>query len=237
MIEGIVANIGVHLEQISLLSYLVVFLGGILTSFTPCLYPIIPITVGFIGANSAGSRSKGFLLSLFYVLGIAVVYSCLGAIAALGGRIFGEISVNPWTYLIVGSIFLTLGLSMLGLFDIPIPGFLRSSKGPMKKGGGLLGAFIIGLFAGLVVGPCTAPVLGAVLAYVATKQSLFFGITLLFTYAMGMGLLLILLGTFTGLAATLPKSGKWLNAIRKIFGVVLIICAAYFIFVGAGRFM
>lgn len=236
ILEGLISNAGIYLERISLVSYLAVFLGGILASLTPCVYPLIPVTVGYIGASSAGSRSRGFVLSFFYVLGIAVIYSCLGAAAALGGRLFGEISTNPWTYLVVGSIFLVLGLSMLDLFALPIPGFLRS-KGLAGKRAGVLGALLVGISAGFVVAPCTVPVLGAVLAYVASRQNLFFGITLLFTFAFGMGLLLIFVGTFAGLAATLPKSGRWLNIVKKLFGIILIICAGYFIILAGRRFM
>lgn len=236
ILQGLISNAEIYLEKISLVSYVVVFLGGIMVSFTPCVYPLIPVTAAFIGANSAGSRGRGFLLSFFYVLGIAVTYSFLGAVAALGGRLFGEISTNPWTYLIVGNIFLLLGLSMLDLFVLPIPGFLRSGRPFFKGKRRLAGALLVGASSGFVVGPCTAPVLGAVFAYVATKQNLFFGITLLFAFAFGMGLLLIFVGTFAGAAASLPKSGKWLNIVKKLFAILLIICAEYFIILAGGRF-
>lgn len=235
MFEWLISFTEVNLKEISLLSYLLVFLGGILASFTPCVYPLIPITVSYVGAASAGSKKKGFILSFFYVLGIAVVYSFLGAFAALSGRLFGQISANPWTYLIVGVIFLGLGLSMLDLFMLPIPGFLRA-KGPSSKRKGILGAFLVGMSAGLVVGPCTAPALGAVLVFVGSKQSMILGMTLLFTFAFGMGLLLMVVGTFAGLASSLPKSGKWLNIIKKVFGIMLIIGAAYFIITAIRRF-
>jgi thiol:disulfide interchange protein DsbD len=235
MFENFLSYTEVTLAEVSVLSYFLVFLGGILASLTPCVYPLIPVTIGYVGANSSGSKTRGFFLSLFYVLGIAVIYSLLGAIAALSGRLFGEISTNPWTYLVVGNIFLILGLSMMDVFVLPIPGFLRS-HGTAIKNKGLLGAFLVGLSSGLVVGPCTAPALGAVLAYVASRQNIFLGVTLLFTFALGMGLLLILIGTFTGLAASMPRSGRWLEAIKKIFAVILIICAEYFIILAGKRF-
>lgn len=236
MFEGLISNFEIYLKEISLISYLAVFLAGVLASFTPCVYPLIPVTAAFIGSNSSGSKSRGFVLSFFYVLGIAIVYACLGAVAALGGRFFGEISTNPWTYLVVGNVFLLLGLSMLDLFILPIPGFLRSS-GSLKKRTGPLGALLVGISAGFVIGPCTAPVLGAVLAYVASKQNLFFGLSLLFTFAFGMGLLLMFIGTFAGLGASLPKSGRWLNIVKKSFAVILIICAEYFIILAGKRFI
>ncbi len=235
MLESLISFSEITIKDITLFSYLLIFLGGVLTSLTPCVYPLIPVTIGYIGANSAGSRTKAFFISLFYVLGIAFVYSALGAVAALGGRVFGSISANPWTYLIVGNIFLFLGLSMMDLFTFPLPGFLRpSSQTRTRKG--LLGAFLIGISAGFIIGPCTAPILGAVLTYVGSRQNILLGVSLLFTYALGMGLLLLLVGTFTGLAASLPRSGRWLNIIKKIFGLILIACAEYFIIKAGGRF-
>jgi len=232
MLETIFPEIS--FENISLLHYLFVFLGGVLISLTPCVYPLIPIAVGFIGASSAKAKSRGFLLSIFYVLGIAIAYSALGAFAALTGRLFGEITTSPWTYLIIGNIFLLLGLSMMDVFTLPIPGFLKSHGTGKRRG--ILGALIIGISSGFIVGPCTAPVLGAVLAYVASKQNILFGVSLLFTFALGMGLILIVVGTFTGLLSSLPKSGKWLNIIKRVFGIILIICAEYFIIMAGKRF-
>jgi cytochrome c-type biogenesis protein len=233
MLESLISFSDIAIRDVSVLSYLIVFLGGVLTSLTPCVYPIIPVTVGYIGASSARTKGRAFLLSLFYVIGIACVYSCLGAIAALGGSVFGEISANPWSYIIAGNIFLVLGLSMMDVFIIQLPVFLRPKIAPNAKKG-LLGAFLVGISAGLVMGPCTAPVLGAVLTYVGSRQNIILGISLLFTYALGIGLLLLIIGTFTGIAASLPKSGRWLNAVKKAFGIVLIICAQYFL-IQAGR--
>ena len=235
MIASILSNLQIDSTNISALSYLVAFAGGIITSLTPCVYPLIPVTVGFIGAGAGGNRYRAFLLSFSYVIGIATTYSCLGAIAALTGTLFGSISTSPWTYLIVGNIFLLLGLSVLDVFTLPLPGFL-TGRGGVKKRAGLLGAFLIGLSAGLVVGPCTAPALGAILTYVATKQNIIFGVTLLFTFALGMGMLLMLLGTFAGFATSLPKAGKWLDLVRKIFGIIMIACAEYFFILAGGRF-
>ena len=234
MIFGnLIYNAEGYLKEISLLSYIAVFAGGILSSLTPCIYPLIPITISYIGARSAQTKAKAFIISLSYVLGIAFTYSCLGAIAALGGGVFGEISANPWTYLFVGNVFLLLGLSMLDIFVLSIPSFLKA-KETAKKKEGLLGVFLVGASAGLIASPCTAPVLGALLTYVASRQSLFFGITLLFTFAVGMGSILIIVGTSVGLAASLPKSGRWMNIIKKIFAFFLIACAEYFIIL-AGR--
>lgn len=215
----------------SLLAFVFVFLGGILISLTPCVYPLIPITVGFIGANSS-SKLRGFILSLFYVLGVAITYSILGIIAALTGRIFGSFTTNPIVYIVVGIIFIILGLSMLGVLDVPIFNFGLKPASVKKKG--VISAIAIGLVSGLVVAPCTAPALGAILAYVATKKNILFGAGLLFCFAYGMGFLLILIGTFSGAVAILPKSGAWMLGVKKTCGVILLLTGVYFLISARG---
>ncbi len=220
-------NVETLIQSNPALAFIAVFLAGVAVSFTPCVYPVIPPTLGFIGARSAGSRSKGFLLSLAYVLGMAVTYAVLGAIAALTGKLFGQISSNPWTDFVVANVYLVLGVSMIGAFEIPQLSI--GVKQSQQKKSGYLGAFIIGLFSGLIVGPCTAPVLAAVLVYVGSKHNLVYGFSLLFVFGYGVGFLMILLGTFTGLLASIPKSGVWLERVKKLFGWLLILAAEYFL--------
>src|SRR5574341_2262825 len=117
--EDFLSRIEEYLQSAPLLALLAAYIGGVLTSFTPCVYPIIPITVSYIGARGEGSKLKGFFLCLTHVLGIAVTYSALGAFAALTGRFFGDISTNPWSFFITGNIILLMALSMLGVFNIP----------------------------------------------------------------------------------------------------------------------
>ena len=210
-----------------LLAFVAVFAAGVLVSFTPCVYPVIPLTLGFIGARSAGSRWKGFTLSLVYVLGMAVTYAILGAIASLSGKLFGNVGSSPVSYFIVANVCMALGLSMLGVFQIPQISF--TGTGPVKQRQGYLGVFVIGLISGLIVGPCTAPVLAAILVYVGSKQNVVYGFSLLFAFGYGVGFLMILLGTFTGLLASIPKSGEWLERVKKLFGWVLIFAAEYFL--------
>jgi len=228
MIENFLAGLEGYLQTAPLTAYLAVFIGGVFVSFTPCVYPIIPITVSYIGATSSGSKGRAFFLSLFYVIGMALTYSILGAVAALTGKLFGQISTSPISFFLVGNLCLLLGLSMLGVFELPIPGFLRTRK-TLPKGKGIIVSLFVGMISGMVVGPCTAAPLAVILAYVATEQNLIFGMTLLFVFAFGMGLLLIVLGTFAGLLTSLPKAGAWLDRIKKIFGWILIMIGEYFI--------
>jgi cytochrome c-type biogenesis protein len=228
MIQDFLAGLESYIEGAPPVAYLAVFIGGILVSFTPCVYPVIPIMVSYIGATSSGSRGRAFFLSLFYVVGMAITYSILGGIAALTGKLFGQISTNPWSYFLVGNLCLLLGISMLGVFDLPIPGFLRTKK-TLPRGKGIIASLLVGMMSGMVVGPCTAAPLAVILTYVATKQNLLFGMSLLFVFAFGMGVLLIALGTFTGLLTSMPKAGAWLDKIKKVFGIALIIIGEYFL--------
>ncbi len=217
-----------YLSSGNILAYVIVFAGGILVSFTPCVYPVIPITVGYIGGQAAGKKGRGFVLSLFYVLGLALVYAALGAVAALTGKFFGQASTSPIAFFIVGNICILLALSMFDVFYIPIPAFLRKLR-PESKSKGIIGSIFVGMVSGLVVGPCTAPVLGALFTYVAQRQNVFFGISLLFFFALGMGVLLIVLGTFSAVMTSLPKAGKWMEVIKKVFGFILLAIGEYFI--------
>ena len=230
MIENLVSNISLYIQDSVFLSFLAAYLGGVVISFTPCTYPLIPVTVGFIGAQGASSKLRGFMLSLFYVLGLSVTYATLGAVAALSGRLFGQMQTTPLVYIIMANICLIMGLSMLDVFKISIPvpqSILKYSGGGEK---GFVPSFLLGAASGFVIGPCTAPVLGVLLGFVALKNNLIMGIGLLFTFAFGMGTLLILVGTFTGFISSLPRSGAWMTVITRVFGVILIGAAQYFLY-------
>jgi len=216
------------LEKTSILAFIIVFIGGVLSSLTPCVYPMIPITLAVIGAQAGEKKLKGFILSLFYVLGIAVTFSFLGVIAARTGMVFGSVSTHPAVLIIISLIFLIMGLSLVGLFVLQLPPSL-ASKLQSKKGKGFLGAFLTGLVAGLVISPCISPILVVILAWVAKSGSLFMGVGLLFTYAVGLGILFILIGTFSGIIKALPKSGGWMQIIEKGLGLILIVLAIIFI--------
>ncbi len=202
--------------------YAVVLAAGVLTSFTPCTYPLLPVTAAVVaGANTQGGRLNGFFLSLIYVLGLAVSYSLLALAAVLTGQVFGSIQNNPVVFLVIGNIILFFALVLLDV--IPFPMFSLNVAGGRPKN--LWAIFVMGAASGFVVGPCTAPILGTLLVFIATKQNIVFGMSLLFVFAIGLGTSLILAGTFSGFLSALPKSGKWMNGVKKAAGLVLIIIA------------
>jgi len=230
MIENLLGNLHLYLQGSVLMAFLAAYSGGVLVGFTPCTYPLIPVTVGFIGAYGSSSKLRGFLLSLFYVLGLAVTYSIMGAVAVLSGRLFGQMQTTPWTYFIMANLCIFMGLAMLDVFNIslPVPQKLIKLTSNTKKG--FLGSFLIGATSGVIIGPCTAPVLAVLLGFVAMGTNFILGMGLLFVFAFGMGTLLIITGTFAGLIAALPRTGKWMTKINFIFGLILIGAGEYFLF-------
>lgn len=219
--------------QGSSISFIGAFLGGVLVSFSPCVYPLVPITLGFIGVKAGASRIKGLILSLVYVLGLAITYSILGLIASLTGRLFGQISSHPISFLIIGNACIIAGLSFFDIINISFTGIRLQNK---IKGGGIFSVFLLGLASGLVAGPCTAPALGTILVYVCAKQNIIYGASLLFVFAYGMGSLLILVGTFSAIFINLSRSGIWLTRVKKVSGFILLGIGEYFL-IKAGRLM
>lgn len=211
----------------SLWDYLYVFLGGIALSFTPCVYPLLPVTAGYIGITAGGSKLKGLFFSFIYVTGLAIIYSALGIIAVLTGNMFGRISSHPLTFAVVGVVFIIFGMLMFKFFEVYFPPIIKSTSFKKK---GVFSILVLGMISGLVVSPCVAPALGAILAYLATSKNIFYGATLLLVFAYGMGLSLILVGIFSTVLLHLPKSGKWMLIIEKICGSVLIGMGIFFIF-------
>ena len=226
--ENLLDNLSIYLQGSFILAFLTVYLGGVLVSFTPCVYPVVPITIAYIGAHGSGSRLKGFVLSFAYVLGMALTYTVLGGIAALSGRLFGQIQTSPWTYFIIANVCIFMGLSTLDVFVTPLstPAFLTKTQ-PKTKG--IPGSFLVGIASGLVIGPCTTPVLAVLLSYIATGQNIVLGMSFLFVFAFGMGTLLIILGTFTGLLANIPRSGMWMVRVSHISGWILLAMGEYFL--------
>ncbi len=212
------------------MTYLIVFAGGLAVSFTPCVYPLLPIVVGVIGGAKEKSRWRNFILSFSYVLGMAVTLSILGLIAALTGRIFGQFQSSPLAYIIVGSIIILFALALLNVITLPAFLLNRIGGARFRRGGSILGVFIMGGVSGFIAAPCTTAVLGALLAYVATTQNILVGFSLLFTFALGLGTILILIGTFTAILKALPRAEKWMRLIQKAIAFALIFLGGYFIF-------
>ncbi len=207
-------------------AYASVFVGGFLTSLTPCVYPLIPITVSLFGARDEKStRGRAMVLAAAYVGGIGAMYSGLGLFSAVAGRAFGSYMASPWVMVPLALLFVAMAASMFGAFELALPSGLQQRLSTVGgKGPG--GAFLMGLVGGLIAAPCTGPVLASVLAYVATTRSMMLGASLLFCYALGMGVLFFLIAAF---AIGLPKSGAWMEAVKSVFGVVILVVALYFL--------
>lgn len=215
-------------------SLVLVFLAGVGLSFTPCVYPMIPITVAIIGGQAAGDRTTvrkpmaAFFLSLIYVLGISIVYSAMGVAAASTGALFGAALQSPWVIGFVVAVFIGLALSMFGVYYLRVPSFISDRLGT-KTGKGFVGVFVMGLVSGIVASPCIGPALASLLVYIASTGNKFLGFWLLFVFAWGLGVLLIVLGTFSGVIKALPKSGIWMETVERIFGLLLIGAALYYV--------
>lgn len=212
------------------LAILVAFFFGFLSSLTPCVYPIIPITIAYIGNKSQGKgKFSGFILSLFFVLGLAIVYSSFGLASSFLGVSFGSLTQKPIVGISVAVIFALLGLSMLGLFEITMPSkFVSKIEERKRKSRGYLGAFFIGALSGLVASPCIGPLLLAILVIVASLGSIVLGFVYLLSFALGMGILFIVIGTFSGILTSLPKSGAWMDLVKVVFGCLIFGGSFYF---------
>lgn len=207
---------------------LFVFVSGILTCATPCVFPLIPITITIFGAREAKTHLQAFTLALTYVFGIVLMYSTLGFIAASTGALFGQVMSNPWVIGFIAAVFIAMGVSMMGAFELQLPSSI-SARLTAFGGKGYAGAFFMGLIAGVIAAPCTGPVLAALLAYVAQSGDPGFGFVLLFVYAMGLGAPFLFLGTYSGLISRLPRSGAWMESVKSIFGIVLFTAALYYL--------
>lgn len=203
-----------------------IFLTGLLTSLTPCIYPMLPITVSVV-SRYTHTRTQAFFCSLSYVLGLALTYSALGALAASSGQLFGVVASHPITLGIVGIVCLLFALWMLGWIRLPqwTPPAVELS--PRYR---YSGVFVIGAVSGLVMAPCTSPVLGMLLMYVASQGETASGGILMFVFALGMSALLLLAGTFSGLLSALPRSGNWLNWSKYLLAALMGGAAVYFFY-------
>lgn len=205
---------------------LIIFVSGMALNLTPCVYPMIPVTISFFSSQSGKNIGKSFFLASLYVLGMAVVYSILGVAASFTGALFGSILQNPFVLLFIAGVFIALALSMFGFYELSLPSGLTSRLSMQK---GYMGAFFTGGVVGLVAAPCLGPFVLALLVYVGHLANLFLGFILFFVFALGLGLPYLVLGTCSGMITALPKSGKWLAVTKKVFGVILLGMALYYL--------
>jgi thiol:disulfide interchange protein DsbD len=198
---------------------------GFLTALTPCVYPMIPITVSIFGARAGVPRRRAIALATMYVAGIAVMFGTLGTTFALVGKAFGTFLANPWVIVPLALFFVAMGLSMFGAFEVALPEAVQSRLSRVG-GRGFAGAFAMGLVAGIIAAPCTGPPLASLLAYVTTTHDVPRGFALLATYGAGVGLPFWLLAAFS---MSLPKPGAWMEWIKSLFGVLLFAAALYYL--------
>jgi cytochrome c-type biogenesis protein len=227
-------GLAASLQDRPLLAIVTLFGAGLVTSLTPCVFPMIPITAGIL-AGSAGqrpSRGRVVALTLTYVLGLALLYAVLGLLAGLSGTLFGSVASSPWARLVAGNLILVFGLAMLDVIPIGIPQKILAWTGRLS-GGSYPAVFVLGATSGLVAAPCGAPAFAVVLTWVATTQSAFMGFVYLFVFSLGMTALLIGVGVSSGMVAALPKAGSWMVWIKRGAGVVMLLMAEYY-FIQAG---
>ncbi|MGV3710406.1 MAG: cytochrome c biogenesis protein CcdA [Gemmatimonas sp.] len=215
----------------------VVFAGGVLTSLTPCIYPMIPITAAVIGGGTnvgqdAGSkpvRRRVVALTLSYVSGLAIVYAALGLVAGLSGTLFGGISTNPWSLIVMANLLLLFALMMLDVLPVLVPQALLQRAATTSAGGRIAGAFLMGAASGLVAAPCGAPVMATLLTWVAATHSGLLGFLYLFAFSLGMTSLLVVVGLASGGVLRLPRPGKWMVRVKQSFAVLMLGMAQYYL--------
>ncbi len=210
-----------------LFAFVLVFLGGLALNLTPCVYPMIPITVSYFGGQAKGRGGRTVLLAGLYLLGMAVMYSTLGLIAALTGSLFGSALQNPIVLGVIALVMVGLALSMFGVYEIRVPTRLAGVAGTAKRG--TLGSFLMGLTVGIVAAPCIGPFVLGLLTFVGETANPLLGFSLFFVLALGLGLPFVVLAIASGNIGRLPKSGEWMEWVRKLFGIVLLAMAAYFL--------
>lgn len=231
---GAGADLSGALTDSPLLAVGVLFLAGVLTSLTPCIYPMIPITASVISGTARKGQARGRTvgLTLTYVLGMALLYASLGLVAGLTGSLFGAISTNPWALLAVGNLLLLFSLFMMDVLPVPAPRGLLSWAGN-RAGGSYAAVFLLGASSGVVAAPCGAPAFAVVLTWVAASQAGIMGFAYLFSFSLGMTAILVVVGIFSGSVARLPRSGRWMVWVKKGAGIVMIAVAQYY-FIRAG---
>lgn len=205
------------------------FGAGVLTSFTPCIYPMIPITAGLLAGSARQGHSRGRTVALTaaYVIGLALFYALLGLLAGLSGTLFGTVSSSWWARALIAALLAVFGLAMLDVIPVPVPQRLAAWAGSLG-GGSVPAAFLLGATSGVVAAPCGAPAFAAVLTWVATTRSGAWGFVYLFVFSLGMTAVLVAVGLSSGFLARLPRAGVWMVWIKKTGGIALLGMAVYY---------
>ena len=206
------------------IALLIVFLGGLALNLTPCVYPMIAITVSYFGAREGRTRGQAFAGALVYCIGIVASYTVLGVAAALTGGLFGALLQSNWVLLGVSALLVALALSMFGLFEIRPTQFLVQRAAGMSSQAGQIGVFFLGATMGIVAAPCLAPFAVALLAYVGTSRQWWWFLV----FSCGLALPYLVLGTFSSLLSSLPKSGTWMVWVKRGFGIAMLAVAVWF---------
>ena len=217
----------------------VLFGAGVLTSLTPCVYPMIPITAAIVGgqsaapagdgARAAGGRGRVVVLTLAYVVGLASVYAGLGLFAGLTGTLFGSISTNQWALLAMANVLLLSAFAMLDVLPVRLPAAITARAATAGTAGRAGGALVMGAALGIVAAPCSAPVMAAVLTWVASTRSAGMGFLYLLTFSLGMCTLLVVVGLSSGTVARLPRAGMWMVWIKRFFALLMLAAAEYYL--------
>ncbi|MBN2359889.1 MAG: thioredoxin family protein [Deltaproteobacteria bacterium] len=209
-----------------LLAILIAFAAGVVVSLSPCVYPLIPITIAIFGGREQTSYRRGFLLSLCYVAGMALFYSTAAVVFSLLGLASGSLMAIPAVVLTIAGLGLVMSLALVGVFELVLPASWITRLSAIG-GAGYWGAFRMGLVAGIIAAPCAGPVLIFILALIAKQGQILLGVALMVAYALGIGLLFLVLGTFSQLIARLPKSGPWMEAVRGALGYGMLLVSIY----------
>src|SRR3989338_721063 len=215
------------------LSLLGIFLSGLALNLTPCIYPMLSVTVGLLGGRERESVIASFRRALAYGAGIMMMYSVLGVVAALTGHLFGEVLQNPYVLLGIAVLMAALALSMFGLYELQMPAAVLDWLGGKRRIVGFSGIFLSGLFVGIFAAPCIGPPIVALLTIVGKEGNPLKGFLLFFILSIGLGLPYLVLGTFSGLLSKLPKSGEWMIWVKKVFGVILVGAAFFYMALAA----
>jgi len=222
-------TLGQVMQTRPILAYGASYLGGVVATASPCILASIPLVIGFVGGYAEGRKKQAFFYSVTFVVGLALVMSILGAMAAMMGTMFGD--VGTYWYFVVAVILMVMGLQLSGLINLKLGG---ASQKFLPRRTGLIGALILGALFGLVLSPCASPVLAVILTVAAVKGEVAYGSTLLFAYALGQGTLVILAGTFTGVIESFlqSKGAKFGTIMQQGAGFLIFLVGAYIFFQG-----